>query len=70
MIPFLIWGIKEIVEDVAEDQAEKVAFAISDKILASLGDCTLTEDELTLCADANEVQNAVLAKVRSKLKTA
>ena len=70
MIPFIIWGIKELVEDIAEDQVEKVATSVADKVLASLGECTLTEDELKLCADANEVQAAVLAKVKSKLGTA
>jgi hypothetical protein len=61
-------GIKALAEDIAEDQAKKVATGVADSVLASLGDCTLTEDELKLCADANEVQNAVLAKVQAKLK--
>lgn len=67
MIPLIIMGIKSLVEDIAEDQAKSVATSVADNVLKSLGDCTLTEDELKLCADANEVQAAVLAKVKTKL---
>jgi hypothetical protein len=68
MIPLIIWAIKEVAEDIAEDQAQKVATGVADQVLASLGDCTLTEDELTMCADSKDVQAAVLAKVKAKLQ--
>jgi hypothetical protein len=68
MIPLLIMGIKALAEDIAEDQAKKVATSVADQVLASLGDCTLTEDEAAACADSNAIQAAVLAKVKAKLQ--
>ena len=69
MIPLLLWAVREIAEDIAEDQAKKIATSVADSVLASLGDCTLTEDELTACADANAIQAAVLDKVKAKLSS-
>lgn len=69
MIPLIIMGIKALAEDIAEDQAKKVATSVADSVLASLGECTLTEDELTACADANAIQAAVLDKVKAKLSS-
>jgi hypothetical protein len=70
MIPLIIWAIKEVAEDIAEDQAEKLATGVADSVLKSLDLCTLTEAELAATTSAQQVQDAVLAKVKATLSNA
>jgi len=37
MIPLIIWAVKEIAEDIAENEVESLAGGLKDKILKSAG---------------------------------
>ena len=67
MIPLLIWAVKEVVEDVAENEVEAVAKAAADAMFLAIDGITLTDEEKRLCADADEVVAATLAKVKATL---
>jgi hypothetical protein len=68
MIPLIIWAVKEIAEDMAEDAAEKVAMNAADAIFKQIDGVTLTDEERQACASVDEVIAATLTKVKETLK--
>lgn len=69
MIPLLIWAVKEIAEDFAEDQVEKVAMSAADAIFKQIDGVTLTDAERQACASVDEIIAATLVKVKETLRS-
>lgn len=69
MIPLLIWAVKEIAEDFAEDQVEKVAMSAADAIFKQIDGVTLTDEERQACASVDEIIAATLVKVKETLRS-
>jgi hypothetical protein len=81
MIPLLIWAIKEVAEDIAEDEAEKLAGDVKDKIIkaAGLDQAEVLADEEVeslmvglQISDFHKIralEASVIAKINDKLKS-
>jgi hypothetical protein len=80
MIPLILWAIKEVAEDFAENEAEKLAGDLKDKILKATGldqAEVLADDEVTKLLESTGISDfhairtieaSVIAKIHENME--